>query len=91
MAVISFPPLDLQHCRMEVWLLGDPSLRSGAEAWLQEVLRFLEEDRQLVESAQIGYASGLVPGPPHRLEQRLLQHQALYAELMGFSAPELQP
>jgi len=89
MAVISFPPLDPQHCRMDVWLLGHPSLRPGADAWMEEVLGFLEEDRLLVESAQIGYASGLVPGPPHRLEQRILQHQALYAALMGFSAPEL--
>jgi hypothetical protein len=36
-----------------------------------------------VEAAQLGYASGLNPGPPHRLEQRILQQQALYRELMG--------
>ena len=67
---------------MEVWLLADPLLEPMAEAWMAELQVFLEEDRLLVEAAQVGYASGLQPGPPHRLEQRILQQQALYARLM---------
>ena len=82
LALIQFPPLDPGHCRMEVWLLGDPSLQPSAQAWMDEVQTFLAEDRRLVEAAQLGYASGLVPGPAHRLEQRILQQQTLYAGLM---------
>ena len=83
LALIQFLPKGPGHCQMGVWLLGRPELEPGAQAWLAEIQTFLAEDQALVEAAQIGYASGLVPGPPHRLEQRILQQQALYRELMG--------
>lgn len=89
LALIQFPPLDLERCRLEIWLLGDPALEPQADLWMHELHTFLEEDRRLVEAAQLGYASGLVPGPPHRLECRILQQQALYSQLMGISALEL--
>jgi phenylpropionate dioxygenase-like ring-hydroxylating dioxygenase large terminal subunit len=83
LAVIQFPPIDPSHCRMEVWLLGQECHRAEVGAWMADLQTFLEEDRRLVEGAQRGYASGLKPGPPHRLEQRILQQQALYGRLMG--------
>jgi hypothetical protein len=67
---------------MEVWLLGLPELADTAGNWMASMQCFLEEDRHLVESAQRGYGSGLTPGPPHRLEQRILQWQALYARML---------
>jgi len=74
------------RCQMEVWLLAPVSTTHAdpvmAEAWMAEMLRFLEEDRRLVEATQRGYSSGLEPGPAHRLEQRILQWQTLYAEWM---------
>lgn len=74
------------RCQMEVWLLEPlPTTATApatAEVWMAEMLRFLEEDRRLVEATQRGYGSGLEPGPAHRLEQRILQWQALYAEWM---------
>ena len=82
LALIHFPPVDLSHCSMEVWLLGDGALKPQAQAWMDEVQTFLAEDRFLVEAAQLAYATGLVPGPPHRLEQRILQQQRLYSVLM---------
>ncbi len=78
LAVLTFPPLGTSRCRMDLWLLGEAQHASAVDGWLEGMQAFLEEDRRLVESAQRGYASGLEPGPPHRLEQRLLQHQALY-------------
>ena len=53
---------------------------SGDEntVWLKELLAFLDEDQALVESAQRGYRSGLVPGPPHGLEQRIIHWQEVY-------------
>ncbi|MFO7628160.1 MAG: aromatic ring-hydroxylating dioxygenase subunit alpha [Prochlorococcaceae cyanobacterium] len=69
------------RCNMNVWLLGFEPNPADA-GWMAEMMRFLEEDRQLVESVQRGYASGLQPGPAHRLETRILHWQALYAEWM---------
>jgi nitrite reductase/ring-hydroxylating ferredoxin subunit len=89
MALIQFPPDVIDRCHMEVWLLGDAALGSSADAWMADMRTFLEEDRRLVEGGQQGYASGLRPGPAHRLEQRILQQQALYSRLMGLSPSEL--
>lgn len=89
MALIQFPPTAIDRCCMEVWLLGDPALKTSADAWMADMRTFLEEDRRLVEGAQQGYASGLRPGPPHRLEQRILQQQGVYIRLMGLSPAEL--
>ena len=89
MALIQFPPAALDRCRMEVWLLGAAALEASADAWMAEMRTFLEEDRRLVEGAQKGYGSGLRPGPAHRLEQRILQQQALYSRLMGLGPAEL--
>ena len=91
LAVISFLPETkaLNRCHMDVWLLGMEQHAPAAEAWMAELQQFLEEDRRLVESAQRGYASGLQPGPAHRLEQRILQWQALYASWMELD--ELEP
>lgn len=86
MALIQFLPFDLQRCSMEVWLLGDRCLQDTAQAWMDEIQTFLKEDKRLVEAAQLGYFTGLVPGPPHRLEQRILQQQQLYTRLMGLQS-----
>ena len=83
MALIQFLPLDLEHCCMEVWLLGDPNLQDQAASLMVELQTFLREDKHLVEAAQLGYRSGLEPGPVHRLEQRILQQQQFYGRLMG--------
>jgi hypothetical protein len=65
-----------------VWLFGPAEAADTASSWMAAMQGFLEEDRHLVESAQRGYASGLSPGPAHRLEQRILQWQALYRRLL---------
>ena len=90
LALISFLPVALggeasaatDRCRMEVWLLGPAELAPRADAWMAELRAFLEEDRRLVEAAQRGYASGLTPGPVHRLEQRIIQWQTLYHRML---------
>ncbi|MFN7229441.1 MAG: aromatic ring-hydroxylating oxygenase subunit alpha [Synechococcaceae cyanobacterium] len=88
LALISFLPTGLDRCSMEVGLYGPAALAPSAEAWLAEMRTFLAEDRRLVESAQRAYASGLRPGPVHRLEQRIVQWQALYNRLMDFSTAD---
>ena len=89
LALIQFPPLEVERCRMEIWLLGDAAFEAQADAWMEQLQQFLEEDKRLVEAAQLGYRSGFTPGPAHRLELRILQQQSLYRRLMGISAGEL--
>lgn len=89
LALIQFPPLDVERCRMEIWLLGDSVFESQADVWMEQLQRFLEEDKRLVEAAQLGYRTGFTPGPAHRLELRILQQQSLYRQLMGISDGEL--
>ena len=85
-ALIGFHPEALDRCRMELTLAGSPQGAAGAEAQLEQMTAFLEEDRALVESAQHAYGSqGFRPGPPHRLERRILHLQALYREALGRS------
>ena len=74
---------------MEIWLLGDAAFEAQADAWNEQLQHFLEEDKRLVEAAQLGYRSGFTPGPAHRLELRILQQQSLYRQLMGISDGEL--
>lgn len=85
LALLQFPPEGVGRCRMELWLLGDPSLLPRGPELLAELERFLEEDRRLVEAAQVGYGAvpAFRPGPPHRLEQRIVHHQGLYRQLMA--------
>ncbi|MCT0206643.1 aromatic ring-hydroxylating dioxygenase subunit alpha [Synechococcus sp. CS-1332] len=83
LAMIQFLPKELNSCTMQVWLLGPEARRVEGEALMAEMVRFLNEDRALVESAQQGYGEGFRTGPPHRLEARILHQQAIYAALLG--------
>ena len=84
---VQFQPDGPERCRLVLWLLGDAALRPQAAELLAQLEAFLEEDRQLMEAAQVGYTARLPfrPGPPHRLEQRIVHHQALYRQLLADS------
>ncbi len=85
-ALIGFHPEAIDRCRMELTLAGALGRSAGAEAQLNEMAAFLEEDRALVESAQRAYGSpGFSPGPAHGLERRILHHQAHYRAQLGRS------
>ena len=100
LALISFLPTLPMHgdtpsavnrCVLDVWLLGPSHLADQADVWMAEIQRFLEEDRQLVESAQRAYETNLTPGPAHRLEQRILQWQTLYRQWMNLESLPADP
>jgi phenylpropionate dioxygenase-like ring-hydroxylating dioxygenase large terminal subunit len=80
--VIQFLPAGLDRCLMQVTLLGPADRLAEGETLMAEMVHFLAEDRRLVESAQGGYGERFRPGPPHRLEARILHQQAIYARLM---------
>ena len=84
LALLEFLPESPNSTTMQLRLLAPKQTvtDSEAERWLKELITFLEEDRQLVESSQRSYASGFHPGPAHKLEQRILHWQAVYRELL---------
>ena len=84
MALLEFLPESPQTCLMQLRLFTSAnSIKAEAtDIWLKELLAFLDEDRALVESAQRGYCSGIVPGPPHSLERRILHWQAIYRDAL---------
>ena len=79
-ALLEFLPRSPDTCLMQLRLFSTEHDNDAAalDAWLETLLVFLDEDRQLVESAQQGYRSGMVPGPPHELERRILHWQEIY-------------
>ena len=78
--IMEFMPDKPDRCRMHLRLFAtrDAMDPASADAWLRQLLTFLEEDKALVESAQQGYEEQFKPGPPHRLERRILHWQGLY-------------
>ena len=61
-----------------------------ADAWLRDMLTFLDEDKALVESVQYGYQEDFQPGPPHQLERRILHWQGLYREWLGSAGNSIE-
>ena len=85
MALLEFLPLEVDRCSLQMRLFRNPNdvNDEANEAWLQQLLTFLTEDRRLVESAQQAYSRGFTPGPAHRLEQRILHWQAIYRDQLA--------
>ena len=85
LAFLEFLPDRPDRCTMHLRLFAPSKAMdsASADAWLKQLLTFLEEDKALVESAQKGYQNKFKPGPPHRLERRILHWQGLYRERLG--------
>ena len=83
MALLEFLPLELSSCQLQLRLFASSDHPLDVEIWKQQLLGFLQEDRRLVESVQLGYRCDWVPGPVHQLEQRIVQWQQLYQRLLA--------
>ena len=83
MALLEFLPLELSSCQLQLRLFASSNHPLDVEIWKQQLLEFLQEDRRLVESVQLGYRCDWVPGPVHQLEQRIVQWQQLYQRLLA--------
>jgi len=85
LAWLEFMPERPDRCTMQLHLFAgsDAMDAATADAWLRDMLTFLDEDKALVESVQQGYQGDFEPGPPHRLERRILHWQGLYRERLG--------
>ena len=85
LAWLEFMPERPDRCTMQLHLFAgsDAMDAATADAWLRDMLTFLDEDKALVESVQHGYQDDFQPGPPHRLERRILHWQGLYRERLG--------
>ncbi|QNI46871.1 aromatic ring-hydroxylating dioxygenase subunit alpha [Synechococcus sp. A15-60] len=84
-ALLEFLPEQPLQCTMQLQLLAPTGAVNTveAEAWLEQLLIFLDEDKALVEAAQRGYDENFQPGPAHQLEQRILHWQSLYSEQLS--------
>jgi phenylpropionate dioxygenase-like ring-hydroxylating dioxygenase large terminal subunit len=85
LAWLEFMPERPDRCTMQLHLFAGSGAMDAAtaDAWLRDMLTFLDEDKALVESVQQGYQGDFEPGPPHRLERRILHWQGLYRERLG--------
>ena len=85
LAFLEFIPDLPDRCTMQLRLFASSDAMDpvSADAWLRQLLTFLEEDKALVESVQNAYQEEFKPGPPHRLERRILHWQDLYRERLG--------
>ena len=84
-ALLEFLPEQALQCTMQLQLFAPTGSADDteADAWLAQLLTFLDEDKALVESAQRGYDDSFQPGPVHQLEQRILHWQTLYSEQLS--------
>ena len=91
MALLEFLPLELSSCELQLRLFASSDHPLDVEIWKQQLLEFLQEDRRLVESVQLGYRADWVPGPVHQLEQRIVQWQQLYQRMLAEAQLSQEP
>ena len=78
LAWIRIDPVAVDRSEVVLEVYGPPEMLAKREAIQTEFNSFIAEDEALVESVQIGYASGAyVPGPVSQLEHRIVQQQQL--------------
>jgi phenylpropionate dioxygenase-like ring-hydroxylating dioxygenase large terminal subunit len=78
LAWIRIDPLAVDHCQVTLEVYGDPEFTPSPAALQAEFEAFMQEDMELTESVQKGYASGAYrPGPVNGLESRIVHQQRL--------------
>ena len=83
--LISYPPQRIDQCSLEIKLASAYLSEKDLEAWKNDILNFLDEDKVIVESVQKSYKEKFKLGPPNRLEQRIIHWQEVYKEFLHSS------
>ena len=89
LAWIRIEPLAVDRCQVTLDVYGDPAFTPSPEVLQTEFEAFMQEDMELTESVQRGYASGAYrPGPVNGLETRIIHqqkliHQAIFPDCAG--------
>lgn len=93
---IRIDPLAVDRCQVTLDIYGDPADVPSRDVLLAEFEAFMQEDMELTESVQQGYASGVYQqGPVNGLETRIIHQQSLIHRAIaagtGFSSPTKIP
>jgi phenylpropionate dioxygenase-like ring-hydroxylating dioxygenase large terminal subunit len=85
LAWIRIDPLTVDRCQVHLDVYGNPDIVPSPENLAAEFEAFMQEDMDLTESVQKGYASGAYrPGPVNGLETRIIhQQQLIYQAISG--------
>ena len=83
--LISYLPIRIDQCSLEIKLASSSLCEKDLEAWKNDILNFLDEDKVIVESVQKSYREKFKLGPPNRLEQRIIHWQEVYKEFLHSS------
>lgn len=78
LAWIRIEPLAVDRCQVTLDVYGDSALTPAPDVLQTEFEAFMQEDMELTESVQLGYASGVYQrGPVNGLETRIIHQQEL--------------
>ena len=55
------------------------------EIWKRSILKFLEEDKVIVESVHKSYMEKFKIGPPNKLEKRIINWKKIYKKFLHAS------
>ena len=83
--LISYLSIRIDQCSLEIKLASSSLCEKDLEAWKNNILNFLDEDKVIVESVQKSYGENFKLGPPNRLEQRINHWQEVYKEFLHAS------
>lgn len=85
LVLISYLPISIDKCNLEIKLASESLSGNELETWKRSILKFLKEDKVIVESVQKSYKEDFKMGPPNRLEQRIIHWQEIYREYLNSS------
>ena len=83
--LISYLPIRIDKCSLEIKMASSSLYEKDLEAWKNNILNFLDEDKVIVESVQNSYREKFKLGPPNRLEQRIIHWQEVYKDFLHAS------
>ena len=83
--LISYLPENINHCTLEIKLASECLSTKDLEIWKGSILKFLEEDKVIVESVHKSYMKKFKIGPPNKLEKRIIHWQKIYKKFLHAS------
>ena len=83
--LISYLPENINHCTLEIKLASASLSTKDLEIWKRSILKFLEEDKVIVESVHKSYIEKFKIGPPNKLEKRIIHWQKIYKKFLHAS------
>jgi len=83
--LINYLPKNIGQCIIEIKLASASLCKNDLENWKKSILKFLGEDKVIVESVHKSYLENFKLGPPNKLEQRIMHWQNIYKDFLNAS------